>query len=177
MSRKREQPEAGSELLLYRTADARTRVEVRLQGDSVWLTQAQMAALYQVSAKTISEHLGNVLDEGECAPERTIRKFRIVQIEGGREVRPITMADWIAKLDDFLRLGERDILTHAGSVNHAAALQHAERAFDLYRQRQRQRQDKTLTAVDRDFNAATRTLQRIANSTRKPAAKKKDTDT
>ncbi|MHB1617590.1 MAG: virulence RhuM family protein, partial [Metallibacterium sp.] len=81
--------------------------------------------------------------------------------------------DWIAKLDDFLRLGERDILTHAGSVNHAAALQHAERAFDLYRRRQ----DKALTAVDRDFDAATRTLQRIANSTRKPAAKKKDTDT
>ena len=173
MSRQREQPETGSEPLLYRTSDARTRVEVRLQGDSVWLTQAQMAALYQVSAKTISEHLGNVLDEGECEPERTIRKFRIVRIEGGREVRPMTMADWIAKLDDFLRLGERDILTHAGSVNHAAALQHAERAFDLYRQRQ----DKALTAVDRDFDAATRTLQRIANSTRKPAAKKKDTDT
>ncbi len=76
-----------SELLLYRGDDARTRVEVRLEGDSVWLSQRQMAELFQVSPKTISEHLQNIYDEDELQPERTVRKFRIVQSEGDRTVR------------------------------------------------------------------------------------------
>ena len=87
MSDEADRPPPTSELILYRTEDSRTRIEVRIGGDSVWLTQAQMASLYQVSAKTVSEHLGNVFDDGECEPERTVRKFRTVQVEGGREVR------------------------------------------------------------------------------------------
>ena len=46
-----------------------------------------MAELFQVTSRTISEHLQNIFDEAECEPERTIRKFRIVQPEGGSEVR------------------------------------------------------------------------------------------
>ncbi len=76
-----------SELILYRTEDAQTRIQVRLEGEDVWLTQAQLAELYQVSVKTISEHLQNIYAEGELEPERTIRKFRIVQMEGTRQVR------------------------------------------------------------------------------------------
>jgi hypothetical protein len=72
--------------------------------------------------------------------------------------RPMTMADWIAKLDDFLRLGERDILGHAGSVSHEAALAHAEQQFEAYRQQQ----DRLPTPVDRDFDAAARKLKGIA---------------
>lgn len=87
MSVEADRPPPTSELILYRTEDSRTRIEVRIGGDSVWLTQVQMASLYQVSAKTVSEHLGNVFDDGECEPERTVRKFRTVQVEGGREVR------------------------------------------------------------------------------------------
>ncbi|WP_028838215.1 MULTISPECIES: virulence RhuM family protein [Thermomonas] len=80
-------PAPQSELLLYRDANAHTRIEVRLEGDNVWLPQRQIAELYQVSVKTISEHLQNIFDEGELEPERTIRKFRMVQAEGPREVR------------------------------------------------------------------------------------------
>jgi len=76
-----------SELLLYRGQDDRTRLEVRLSGDSVWLSQRQIAALYDLSVKTVSEHLQGIYDEGELEPERTVRKFRMVQIEGDREVR------------------------------------------------------------------------------------------
>lgn len=76
-----------SELILYRSEDAQTRIQVRLEGESVWLTQAQIAELYQVSVKTISEHLQNIYAEGEVEPERTIRKLRIVQAEGERQVR------------------------------------------------------------------------------------------
>jgi len=80
-------PPPTSELLLYRGEDERTRVEVRLEGDSVWLTQRQIAELYGVSVPTVNEHLSNALEDGELEPERTIRKFRIVQTEGSREVR------------------------------------------------------------------------------------------
>lgn len=77
----------GGEFLIHTTDDGRTRVRCLFRDDTLWLTQAQLAELYQVSGKTISEHLINVYDEEECEPERTIRKFRIVQPEGGRQVR------------------------------------------------------------------------------------------
>lgn len=76
-----------SELVLYRAEDAETRIQVRLDGQSVWLTQRQMADLFQVTIPTINEHLSAIYSEGEVEPERTLRKFRIVQNEGGRDVR------------------------------------------------------------------------------------------
>jgi len=76
-----------SELILFRAEDAQTRIQVRLEGDSVWLTQRQISDLFDVSVPTVNEHLAKVYEEGEVEPERTIRKFRIVQIEGEREVR------------------------------------------------------------------------------------------
>lgn len=76
-----------SELILFRADDAQTRIQVRLEGDSVWLTQRQMADLFDVSVTTVNEHLASAFDEGEIEPERTIRKLRIVQIEGERQVR------------------------------------------------------------------------------------------
>ena len=75
-----------SEVLIYQTSDGETRVQVRLVDDTVWLTQRQMAELFQKDVRTISEHVGNVYDEGELPREATIRKFRIVQSEGNRQV-------------------------------------------------------------------------------------------
>ncbi|HQU17207.1 MAG: hypothetical protein B7Z66_15195 [Chromatiales bacterium 21-64-14] len=62
-------------------------VEVRLEGETVWLTQRQMAELFDKDVRTINEHVGNVFSEGELEGEGTIRKFRIVRREGNREVR------------------------------------------------------------------------------------------
>lgn len=87
MNAQDESPAPRSEMLLYRSDDARTRIEVRLEGDNVWLAQKQIAELFQVAVPTVNEHLANAFDEGELEPERTIRKFRIVQTEGSREVR------------------------------------------------------------------------------------------
>jgi hypothetical protein len=61
-------------------------VECRFAGETVWLTQALMAELYQKDVRTINEHLQNLFEEGELDPEATIRKFRIVRREGTREV-------------------------------------------------------------------------------------------
>lgn len=74
------------EFLLYQTEDGKTRVECRFVEDTLWLTQALMAELFQKDVRTINEHLQNIYEEGELEPEATIRKFRIVRQEGLRQV-------------------------------------------------------------------------------------------
>jgi hypothetical protein len=81
-----ELPPPTGEIVLYSTEDGRARVECRFAGETVWLTQALMAELYQKDVRTINEHLQNLFEEGELDPEATIRKFRIVRREGTREV-------------------------------------------------------------------------------------------
>ena len=75
-----------SELVLYQTEDGKTRVEVRLQDETVWLTQKMMSDLFQVAVPTINEHIKNIFIEGELSSRSTIRKFLIVQNEGTRKV-------------------------------------------------------------------------------------------
>ncbi|NJL26911.1 MAG: virulence RhuM family protein [Thermoanaerobaculia bacterium] len=79
-------PVPAGEILLYTTVDGRTRVECRFAEESLWLSQALMAELFQVTVPTINEHLKNLYVDGELASEATIRKFRIVRQEGSREV-------------------------------------------------------------------------------------------
>jgi hypothetical protein len=80
------QPHQPGEFLLYETEDGRSRVECRFVEDSLWLTQALMAELFQVKVPTINEHLKTLYAEGEIQPETTIRKFLIVRQEGSRRV-------------------------------------------------------------------------------------------
>ena len=74
------------ELLVYQGQGLTEPVQVRLEGETVWLSQKLMAELYGVSTPTINEHISNIYDDEELLPEATIRKFRIVQMEGSREV-------------------------------------------------------------------------------------------
>jgi hypothetical protein len=75
-----------SELILDQIDDGTTRIHVRLVDGSVWLTQRQLAELYQVSVPTVSEHLHNIFAEGELSPEATVQKFRTVRTEGNRTI-------------------------------------------------------------------------------------------
>jgi hypothetical protein len=79
-------PVPGGEFLLYTSDDGRVRLSVRVQDGTVWLPQRLIAELFGVSVPTVNEHLANVYEEMELDPGATIRKFRIVQTEGGREV-------------------------------------------------------------------------------------------
>jgi len=79
-------PSARGEILLYQTEDGRTRVECRFEDETIWLSQALLAELYQKDVRTINEHLKNIYDEGELDPRATIRNFRIVRREGNRDV-------------------------------------------------------------------------------------------
>ena len=94
--------EPSGQMLIYQ--DGGTRLQVRLDGETVWLTQRLMADLYQVSLKTVNEHLVNIYAEGELDPGATIRKFRIVQMEGSRTVN--RMVDHY-NLDAILAVGYR----------------------------------------------------------------------
>lgn len=77
-------PTTEGELLIYPAGDG---VRVLLSGETVWLSQRQMAALYGVSVPTVNEHVAAIYEDREIEPERTVRKFRIVQTEGARSVR------------------------------------------------------------------------------------------
>ena len=71
-----------SSLILYQTEDGRTRIQCRFENETIWLTQALIAELFQKDVRTINEHLVNLFDEGELSREATIRTFRIVRLEG-----------------------------------------------------------------------------------------------
>ena len=75
-----------SEILIYQNPDGNIKIDVRLEEETVWLTQAQLCELFQKSKATISEHIKNVFEEGELEASATVRNFRTVQTEGNREV-------------------------------------------------------------------------------------------
>jgi len=79
-------PESKSEIILYQTEDNRTRIEVRLENETVWLTLNQLAELFQRDKSVISKHITNVFEERELQPEATVAKYATVQTEGARAV-------------------------------------------------------------------------------------------
>ncbi|MBF0550643.1 MAG: virulence RhuM family protein [Deltaproteobacteria bacterium] len=93
-----------SQIIIYQTEDGNTRLEVRLEQETVWLTQKMMAELFQVSVPTVNEHVKNIYKEAELMPEATIRKFRIVQKEGQRHIG--RMVDFY-NLDMIISVGYR----------------------------------------------------------------------
>jgi len=78
--------ELQSPVLLYQTSDGQTRLEVRLENETVWLSQSQMAELFQTSIPNVSMHIRNVFAEGELQEAATVKDFLIVRQEGSRQV-------------------------------------------------------------------------------------------
>jgi len=76
-----------SEIILYQTEDGRNRVEVRLEDETVWLTQQLMAELFQTTKQNISLHLRNIYSDGELGREATVKESLTVRQEGNREVK------------------------------------------------------------------------------------------
>lgn len=74
------------EIIVYQSKDGLTRVDVRFEGETVWLTQQQMADLFQTSRTNVVEHIRHIYNEGELTEEATCRKIRQVRQEGNREV-------------------------------------------------------------------------------------------
>jgi hypothetical protein len=75
-----------SEIILYQNPEGNIKIDVRLEEETVWLTQDQMATLFGKGRSTVTEHIANVFEEGELESDRTCRKFRQVRMEGSRQV-------------------------------------------------------------------------------------------
>jgi hypothetical protein len=75
-----------AEFLIFTRQAGEDGIEVRVEGETVWLTQKLMATLFEVTVPTINEHLANLYAQGEISRTATIRNFRTVRKEGGREV-------------------------------------------------------------------------------------------
>lgn len=93
-----------NKVIIYTDPSGLTTVNVRLEDETLWLTQAQMAELYQTSRTNVVEHIKHIFEEGELMPESTCRNFRQVREEGGRMVeREMTFYN----LDMIIALGYR----------------------------------------------------------------------
>lgn len=96
-------PEDNS-IIIYQSEDGNTRIDVKFTGETVWLSQQQMAELYQSSRSNVIEHIQHIYDDGELDEESTCRKFRQVRQEGNRQVaREIPFYN----LDMIISLGYR----------------------------------------------------------------------
>ena len=71
-----------SEILIYQNPDGKIKIDVRLEEETVWLTQAQLCELFQKSKATISEHIKNVFEEGELTEISVVRNFRTTAADG-----------------------------------------------------------------------------------------------
>jgi len=100
-----------SQFLLYQTDEGQTKIEVRLQDDTVWLTINQMAELFQVDKSGISRHLKNIYDTSELTKKATVAKFATVQKEGNRQVQ---RALEYYNLDAIISVGYR-VNSHRGT--------------------------------------------------------------
>jgi hypothetical protein len=93
-----------SDLILYTSEDGQTRLQLRTDGKTIWLTQLEIAELFQTTKQNVSLHTQNIFKEGELGPEATVKESLTVQTEGGREVkRPISYYN----LDLILAIGYR----------------------------------------------------------------------
>ena len=75
-----------SQIIIYKTEAGETKIDVRFDGETVWLTQKLMAELFGVTVPTVNEHIKNIYKEAELKEISTIRKFLIVQTEGAHQV-------------------------------------------------------------------------------------------
>lgn len=109
-----------SQIIIYQTESEETKLDVRFQDETVWLTQKLMAELFQTTIPNINMHLKNIFEEGELKEERTIKDFLIVQKEGKREVKRKQV---FYNLDAIISVGYR-IKSHVATKFRQWATQH-----------------------------------------------------
>src|SRR5579863_3444725 len=80
------EPQPKSSLILYQTEDGRTRIQCRFENETVWLTQALMAELFQVTPQNVTLHLKAIFAEGELDEAATCKEYLQVRTEGGRRI-------------------------------------------------------------------------------------------
>ncbi len=96
-------PEPKSEIILYQTEDNRTRIEVRLDNETVWLTQNQMAELFQTSIPNVSMHIRNIFKDSELQPDSVVKELLTTAADGKKYLTRFYNLDVIInELDDVI---------------------------------------------------------------------------
>lgn len=98
-------------LLMYQTEDGKTRLQLLIEGETIWMTQAQIADLYQTTIPNINIHIRNIIKDGELSSERTIKDYLIVRQEGDREVSRMVSH---CNLEMIIAIGYR-VRSHRGT--------------------------------------------------------------
>lgn len=93
-----------NKVLIYTSNDGKTKIDVKLEEETLWLTQTQLCELYQTSKSNVSEHIKHIFEDGELSKDATVRKFRTVQSEGSRNVERVIEH---YNLDMIIALGYR----------------------------------------------------------------------
>ena len=75
-----------NEIIIYQTQDGKTKIDVKIENETVWLTQAQMTELFETTKQNVSLHIKNIFEEGELNEVSTVKDFLTVQNEGTRQV-------------------------------------------------------------------------------------------
>ncbi len=151
-------------IIIYQSVDGKAALEVRLEQESLWLTQAQLSELFDVKIPAISKHVSNILNSGELDASATVSKMEKVQIEGGRKVKRKNVA---YNLDMIISVGYR--------VNSAKATRfrvwatqvlrdHLVQGYTLNRQRLEE-QTRNLAEMRQAIDLLSRTLdqQQLVN--------------
>ena len=112
--------ENNSQIIIYQTENGETKLEVRLENETVWLTQKLMAELFQTTPQNITIHLKNIFEEGELDEKATCKDYLQVQMEGGRKVK---RKQRFYNLDVIISVGYR-IKSHVATRFRQWATQH-----------------------------------------------------
>ena len=159
--------EENNKILTYTDNDGLTKIDVKLEEDTLWLTQAQMCELYQTSKSNVSEHIKHIFEEGELQEDSVVRKCRTTATDGksymttfynldmiialldfaesqAEKEQPMTMNDWANYLDRILTSTGKQLLLDGGLVSHQEAMDHAATEYRKYKQR-------TLSDVEQDY--------------------------
>jgi len=121
-----------SEIIIYQSPDGAAKLDVRMQGETLWLTQAQMAELFGRSVSVVSRHIKNIFAEGELAEKSNLQNMQIPNSD-----KPVVLYS----LDVILAVGYRvkspqgtfGVLEGSGRVGHIEAVEKAHREYNAYR--------------------------------------------
>ncbi|MFM8278423.1 MAG: hypothetical protein ACKN89_15815 [Cyanobium sp.] len=81
------EPTPASDLILYQTEDGKTRIQCQFEDESIWLTQAQLAELFQTTPQNITKHIRSIYAENELDEKATCKSYLQVRLEGARQLK------------------------------------------------------------------------------------------
>lgn len=168
-----------NEVIIYKSEDGKSNLSVKIEDETVWLSQAQLVDLYKTSKSNISEHIKHIFEDGELDKHSVVRNFRITASDGknyldkdelfrlnrmvsaffdlaelkAQEQTKMHMQDWVKELDTFTTMYGKGTLEGAGKISRDKAMQKAEEEYKKY-------QVNTISPVEKNYLDTIKTLNK-----------------